>query len=76
MNALVKKLPDIEDPTSRQFDSVHQDLEPVSGKALRYLRHFLDEKDPEQCWGHLERVQTPEGDYLWLCEKHAAEYKK
>lgn len=26
--------------------------------------------------GGLKKVLTPEGHYLWLCEDHAAEYKK
>ncbi len=29
---------------------------------------------PQQHWGGLKRILTPEGDYLWLCEKHAREY--
>lgn len=76
MNALVTKLPDIMDsPEFRWQDDRHEDeIERLSGSALRSLRHFLDEKDPQQHWGGLKRILTPEGDYLWLCEKHAREY--
>ncbi|WP_375480544.1 hypothetical protein [uncultured Nostoc sp.] len=38
------------------------------------MRQLLDEKAPQQHWGGLKNVLTPEGHYLWLCEHHAAEY--
>jgi internalin A len=49
------------------------DLEPefLQGAALHVLRHLLDEQDPQQHWGGLKKVLTPEGHYLWLCEYHA-----
>jgi internalin A len=53
------------------------DLEPETfqGPALRALRHLLEEQDPQQQWGGLKKVLTPEGHYLWLCEHHAREYQ-
>jgi hypothetical protein len=48
----------------------------VQGAALRSLRALLDQKDPQQHWGGLRKVLTPEGHYLWLCEHHAAQYAK
>ena len=45
--------------------------EQLNGSGLSALHHFLKEADPEECWGGLRRVLTPEGDYLWLCHKHA-----
>jgi len=62
---------------------VHQDadnlasMEPerVQGAALRVLRYLLDKKDPQQQWGGLKKVLTPEGHYLWLCEYHARGYQ-
>ena len=39
------------------------------------MRALLDKEDPAHEWGGLKKVLTPEGHYLWLCEKHAAEYK-
>ncbi|MEH2451367.1 leucine-rich repeat domain-containing protein, partial [Nostoc sp.] len=55
-----------------------EDLDPerADGAALRALRQLLDEKDPQQHWGGLKNVLTPEGHYLWLCEHHASEYKR
>ncbi len=49
--------------------------ERVQGAALRVLRYLLDKKDPQQHWGGLKKVLTPEGHYLWLCEYHAREYQ-
>jgi hypothetical protein len=43
---------------------------------LRALRKLLGEVDPEQEWGRLKKVLTPEGHYLWLCKEHAKEYRK
>jgi len=50
--------------------------ERIEGMELRALRKLLDEVDPQQEWGGLKKVLTPEGHYLWLCDDHAAEYKK
>jgi hypothetical protein len=49
--------------------------EELQGAALRALRQLLDEKDPQQHWGGLKKVLTPEGHYLWLCDYHAKQYK-
>lgn len=43
---------------------------------LRDLWKLLDEVDRKQEWGGLKKVLTPEGHYLWLCNKHAEEYRK
>ena len=55
-----------------------EDLDPerFDGAALRALRQLLEEQDPQQHWGGLKNILTPEGHYLWLCEHHAAEYKR
>jgi hypothetical protein len=82
MEEVVKKLPEIssrrqeffDDPTSATFHTSH--LEHVEGASLRALRKLLEEKDPQQIWGGLKRVLTPEGHYLWLCHYHAQEYKR
>ncbi|MCP4668964.1 MAG: GTPase [Deltaproteobacteria bacterium] len=74
---LLEILYDIEGPhdsdLSEGFDEA-VDGEWADMAALVALRQFLDEKDPEQCWGGLRKVQTPEGHYLWLCKYHAGEY--
>ncbi|MCC5665284.1 leucine-rich repeat domain-containing protein [Nostoc sp. CHAB 5784] len=55
-----------------------EDLDPerADGAALRALRQLLEEKDPQQHWGGLKNILTPEGHYLWLCEHHASKYKR
>lgn len=42
-----------------------------TGAMQRSLCLLLKELDPHQQWGGLERVPTPEGHVLWLCERHA-----
>jgi internalin A len=77
MTELVKQLPDLE--AGRELGLAEEiggtgSPDWVSGAALRALRQLLDEKDPEQHWGGLRKVLTPEGHYLWLCEYHAQAY--
>ena len=50
--------------------SVEQRLE---GAALRVLFHFLDTADPAHHWHGLDKVPTPDGTILWLCEQHKRE---
>ena len=42
----------------------------------RLLRQILNEVDPKQLWGGLERIVTPEGHILWLCNEHIKEYRR
>ncbi|MBE9036453.1 hypothetical protein [aff. Roholtiella sp. LEGE 12411] len=75
------KLPEIEASEDLELaDKITrgEDLDPerADGAALRALRQLLDEKDPQQYWGGLKNILTPEGHHLWLCEHHAAEYKR
>ncbi|MEJ7630943.1 MAG: hypothetical protein WKF28_00425 [Rubrobacteraceae bacterium] len=77
MNELAKKLPDSKADFELDLtDDIGQtaDAELAEGAALRALRMLLDEKDPQQQWGGLKKVLTPEGHYLWLCEHHAEGY--
>ncbi len=46
------------------------------GAQLRALHQLLTEKDPHQIWGRLELILTPENHWLWLCPRHAAEYRQ
>jgi len=46
----------------------------VEGYELRALRELLLEKDKLKRWGKLNRTQTPEGHWLWLCEEHRQGY--
>lgn len=81
MKELSDKLPDIEtsSPDSDFLEGrAMADKFPTqaSGSSLRALRTFLDEVDPQQHWGGLKHVLTPEGHHLWLCEHHAKQYSK
>jgi len=60
---------------AKQMSNADLEPEPLQGAALRALRHLLEEQDPQQQWGGLKKVLTPEGHYLWLCEYHAQEYQ-
>ncbi|WP_341526566.1 COR domain-containing protein [Nostoc sp. UHCC 0302] len=78
---LAAKLPEMEASEDLELaDKITRDgdLDPerADGAALRALRQLLEEKDPQQHWGGLKKVLTPEGHYLWLCEHHAAQYKR
>ena len=79
MTELVKKLPDIK--AERDLGMAEEigemgDPRRVEGADLRVVRQLLHELDPNQRWGGLKKVLTPEGHYLWLCEHHAKEYAK
>ena len=77
--AIVEKLPEFKVDRSSELagrTGERDDAERVQGAALRALRQLLDAKDPQQRWGGLRKVLTPEGHYLWLCEHHAAEYAR
>lgn len=77
MGELVKKLPELkEDAASALAENIGEiaQAEHIEGAGLRALRLLLDEKDPQQRWGGLKKILTPEGHYLWLCDHHAAEY--
>ncbi|MEH2138221.1 COR domain-containing protein [Nostoc sp.] len=75
------KLPELKESEDLELAdkiAIGEDLDPerADGAALRALRQLLEEKDPQQHWGGLKNVLTPEGHYLWLCEHHASEYKR
>ena len=79
MTELIKKLPDLEEDRALGLAEAVGGVrgpEQIGGAALRALRQLLDEKDPDQHWGGLKKVLTPEGHYLWLCEYHAQEYAR
>jgi hypothetical protein len=46
----------------------------VYGPALRALHTFLNKVD-DGTWGGLYKVQTPDGNILWLCDEHRQPYK-
>jgi len=71
----IAELPDIKEANESALGKT-ADPEQIQGAALRTLRYLLDKKDPQQYWGGLKKVLTPEGHYLWLCEYHAREYSR
>jgi hypothetical protein len=76
MKALVEKLPDIKDADDPGLKgSAERGASLAEGAALRALRTLLDKVDTKRDWGGLTKVLTPEGDYLWLCQQHAQEYR-
>ena len=50
--------------------------EHAEGAELRALWELLDKVDPRHIWGGLKKILTPEGHYLWLCDRHAKKFKK
>jgi hypothetical protein len=42
--------------------------------ALRVFRSLLFGQDSAKSFGGLRRVQSPSGDFLWVCSDHYAEY--
>jgi hypothetical protein len=78
MEELIEKLPENErsrDSELAESMGEHKHSEFTMGVSLRALRHLLDEIDAKQVWGGLRKIQTPEGDHLWLCEHHAKQYR-
>ena len=49
-------------------------LTPAEGEAARSLRMLLFELDHPRAFGDLRRVQSPSGDFLWVCSDHYPEY--
>jgi len=52
------------------------DSQPIKlvGSALRLLYYLLENLDPAHEWGGLSPVFTPDGNLLWLCQRHQKEY--
>jgi internalin A len=77
--ALIDKLPELSHQQLSLFaEEVGEttNITQTSGATLRAIRRLLDELDSSQHWGGLEKVHTPEGHILWLCNEHATEYKR
>jgi internalin A len=41
----------------------------------RQMYALLKQLDPEERWGGLNKVTTPEGPTYWLCREHARFYR-
>jgi hypothetical protein len=48
----------------------------IDETTLPSLYLLLKELDPLEHWGGLEQVVTPEGQVLWLCQRHAQAYRQ
>ena len=74
METLVGKLPNLQ-LHPNDFDQIQGErIKGVSSAYSRALYDLMLEIDPHKQWGGLNCVLTPEGEYLWLCERHAKEY--
>src|SRR6266702_1230030 len=70
LEQITQDLPDL-----ASYDSMKDIHEPTLtdqyqrtvGPALRALHNFLNEVDPSQLWGGLDKIVTPDGNILWLC---------
>ena len=84
MKALVDQLriPDVRLPSALTAGHEGAPATPASIVAqhadseadFRVLRKALERLDPDQRWGGLSKVATPEGLTLYLCAEHAAPY--
>lgn len=76
MKALIDRLPmsTLTGADSDLSDSEGDELTELRGGSLRGLERMLDALDPGRHWGDLRRVPTPEGPWLWLCERHEEKY--
>ncbi|MEO0940449.1 MAG: COR domain-containing protein [Cyanobacteria bacterium J06642_12] len=74
METLVGKLPNLQIHPN-DFERIQADSDRgISSAYSRALYDLMVEIDPQKQWGGLNRVLTPEGEYLWLCERHTKEY--
>lgn len=77
LEKLTEDLPDIVESDVSSFEyryARNAQKQATIGPALRALYSFLKEQDKAQFWGGLQKVITPDGNILWLCEKHARPY--
>jgi hypothetical protein len=77
MKAIVDDLPvNAEELTERDSDrgGSSRGLTHAEGQALRAVRQIIFEKDRLHAFGDMRRVQSPSGDFLWVCPTHYPEY--
>ncbi len=75
---MTEDMTNIAESNANTFENkyAHSDQEYATiGPALRALYSFLKEKDHRQFWGGLQKVITPDGNILWLCQEHAQPYE-
>ena len=77
LEQMVQDMPELAsyDSTQRVDEQTQPDqFQRTVGPALRALHNFLNEVDPSQLWGGLDKTVTPDGNILWLCDKHRQQY--
>jgi internalin A len=77
LEKITEDLPDIPtiDDMGRREQSLYSEKEQTEGPALRALHSFLVAADPSRYWGGLNKTVTPDGNILWLCDKHREQYE-
>ncbi|MGW1889543.1 COR domain-containing protein [Streptomyces sp. NPDC002004] len=74
MKALLDGLP--EDTRRRLDDSEARSMVRAADHAeYRQMYALLKQLDPQENWGRLNKVTTPEGPTYWLCQEHARFYR-
>ncbi|MFD8297711.1 COR domain-containing protein [Streptomyces bauhiniae] len=75
MKALLDGLPD---ETRRQLSDRESRSTVIANDHAEYREMFalLKQLDPEERWGGLNKVTTPEGPTYWLCGEHARFYRQ
>ena len=75
MNALISDLPSPDIDRQSIIDQfAERPLTQAQGEALRGIRAVILEHDRMRAFGDLRRVQSPAGDFLWVCPEHYIEY--
>ena len=76
MKTLVADLPykEIQDQSELVAAESARQLTPAEGQAARAIRVLLFEHDHMRAFGDLRRVQTPSGEFVWVCSSHYPEY--
>jgi hypothetical protein len=63
-----------EDIKPGDFGAAIGQLTEAEGAGLRALRAILLEHDKLRTFGGMRRMQSPSGDFLWICPRHYTEY--
>jgi internalin A len=76
MKALVDTTTELSGPNDpADFASMNNLAKAEWDAEFRVMRTLLEQLDPQRLWAGLNKILTPEGDTLWLCEDHARPYR-
>jgi Leucine-rich repeat (LRR) protein/GTPase SAR1 family protein len=74
LKALLEGLP--EEMRARMSDGQMHSMARAEGHAeYRRMYQLLKMLDPDEAWGNLNKITTPEGHTYWLCRDHAQTYR-